>query len=324
MSELTSKPNDFKIGLFVIGAAALLLTALCVFGATRFFEPKSVEETYVTGDVGGLKEGAPVLLRGVAVGEVTRIDFSWNLYGRSEPRYVVVQFELRRNVSLVPPGQAFARHLQEEVSRGLRARIKSQGLVGATVVSLEYLDPKEYPPVPVPWTPRRNYIPAAPGQFSQMLASLETTISHVQQLDLQGLAQSVQRDLDAVERVVNHVDQMNFAAFGTNANALLTELRAASTQLRSLIGVTNGQTGATIGDVAAQTKDLLDQLRQSGDRINRILANLDTASINHTVENAQRATRELDEVLRQLKTYPSGVLFGKPPPPARSVEQSRR
>ena len=38
----------------------------------KFFEGKTLQETYVAGTVEGLRSGAPVLLRGVPVGEGTR------------------------------------------------------------------------------------------------------------------------------------------------------------------------------------------------------------------------------------------------------------
>jgi phospholipid/cholesterol/gamma-HCH transport system substrate-binding protein len=323
MSDRT-KPNDFKIGIFVVIGLALLLAGLCIFGGSRLFERKSIEETYVSGSVGGLKEGSPVLLRGVPVGEVTRIQFSWNLYNRPEPRYVVVEFAVRGDVFLAAPRHGLAERLQEEVDRGLRARIKSQGLVGATIVSLEYLDPKEYPPLSLPWRPQHNYIPAAPGEFKEMLASVQKTLSRVEELDLGGVVQLVKTDLGAVDRLVNHVDEVRFAAIETNANALLSELRNTSRQLQGLIGTNRGPAAANVADVTAQTKELLARLTTTTENLNRIMASLDPNSINQSVENAQRATRELDEVLRKFKTYPSGALFGKPPPPARSVEPAYR
>jgi phospholipid/cholesterol/gamma-HCH transport system substrate-binding protein len=83
---MSAKPNDFKLGLFALIGIVLLLAALVLFGALKILHGKTTEETYVTGDVSGLKSGAPVLLRGVTVGEVKSINFSWNVYHRPEPR----------------------------------------------------------------------------------------------------------------------------------------------------------------------------------------------------------------------------------------------
>ncbi len=96
-------PIRFLVVEGILGT--LLLAAMVVFGSSRFFEGRMIEETYVDGSVEGLREGAPVLLRGVPVGEVRRINVSWNVYGRPEPQYVVVEFAVRPSVSVVPPGR---------------------------------------------------------------------------------------------------------------------------------------------------------------------------------------------------------------------------
>src|SRR5512135_975263 len=99
------KTNDFKLGLFVLVGIGLLLGAIFIFEGSRLLESKIVGETYVTGNVEGLKSGAQVTLRGVPVGEVTRINFTWNVYRRPEPRYVYVEFTVHSDVSLVLPGR---------------------------------------------------------------------------------------------------------------------------------------------------------------------------------------------------------------------------
>ncbi|HWI57764.1 MAG TPA: MlaD family protein, partial [Bacillota bacterium] len=255
---MTAKPNDFKLGLFVLGGIGLLLAALFVFGASKFFEGKTVEETYVADEVEGLKVGAPVLLRGVPVGEVTRINFSWNVYHRAEPRYVVVEFEVGNKVSLVPPGSGYAERVQEQVAQGLRARIKSQGLAGATILSLEYVkNPADFPPLPAPWTPRHIYIPSAPGRFSQIIASLETISGNLKEINFQRIGTQVQQDLATVETLLNHFDQANVAGLSTNLNALVTDLRGVSTRLQAFVGQTNEPASANLQKISADADKIL-------------------------------------------------------------------
>jgi ABC-type transporter Mla subunit MlaD len=322
---MKTRTNDFKIGVFVLVGIGLLLGALFIFGASKIFEGKTVEETYIAGDVGGLKVGALVTLNGVPVGEVTKINFSWNVYHRPEPRYVVIEFEVHNRVSLVPPGKDFARHVQEEINKGLRARIKSQGLAGATVVSLEYLDPAEHPPLKVPWKPRHIYIPSAPGQFSEIISAVDKTMSKVKQIDFQKIGELVQGDLAAAEKLLKHLDQANLNQAGTNMNALITDLRGVSAQLKSFIGQTNRtEQTANLEKISKNADDVLLELHTTVGRLNEVLTKFDAASLNQTLKNMQRATQSLDDAVRQFKQYPSGALFGKPPPPARSVESPKQ
>jgi hypothetical protein len=47
---------------------------------------------------------------------------------------------------------------------------------------------------------------------------------------------------------------------------------------------------------------------------------LDVRAINETLNHTRRATDALGDVLRNLSEHPSGVLFGRPPPPAKSLK----
>src|SRR5689334_6219100 len=160
------KINEFKLGLFILTGLVILAAGIVGFGAARSFEKTTLEETYVTGNVDGLAVGAPVTLRGVRVGKVTRIDFTWNTYPQTEPRYVLIEFEVRNSVARERPSQSRSELFAAEVKQGLRARVKAAGFLGTSFLSLEYVDPHYYPTLPVPWRPRYSYVPSAPSQLS--------------------------------------------------------------------------------------------------------------------------------------------------------------
>lgn len=336
---MNTRGGDFKLGLFVVIGIVLLLIALFVFGASRFFQRKTVAETYVAGSVEGLKTGAQVTLRGVPVGEVTRINFSWNIYHFSKPRYVVVQFTMANDVALVPPGPRFVKQMQAEIRRGLRARIKSQGLTGVTLLSLEYVQhPAEHPPLPFPWKPHHLYIPSAPGQFTEIMTSVKDIMANLKQLNFQQLSGALQRDLAAGERLLARFNQANvagvttnvdalvteFRGIGRNVDTLVTELRFLSARMQDFIGpAPQPDQAENLRQVIAHADQVLTRLRTTIDRLDAMAANLDTAALNQTLENARRASASLDQVLRQLKEYPSGFIFGHPPPPAKDVERPR-
>ena len=285
---MSTATNHFKLGLFTLCGLAILIAGILAFGARSYFEPTSLFETYVEGDVTGLAVGSPVELRGVQVGKVRRISFSWSEYQQTTPSYVVVEFEMRNDVTPLPPGEARSEMLESAVKRGLRARLKSQGVTGTSILSLEYLSPDENPPVQVPWTPKHTYIPAAPGQLGELLASIEKTLRNVEELNFSNINQLVQSDLKSAGQVLDHVNQVDFGGLGTNANSLLTESRATISQLQPA------------------------------------LANIDFNALNQTLANAQRTLRDLDDVVAELKTYPSGFLFGSPPPPVKEVQPSAK
>jgi ABC-type transporter Mla subunit MlaD len=284
---MSTPTNNFKLGLFTLFGLAILIAGILAFGARNYFEPTSMYETYIEGDVAGLVVGSAVELRGVRVGKVTHINFSWSEYQETQPDYVVVEFEIRDDVTPLPPGKARSELLQTAISHGLRARLKSQGVTGTSFLSLENVNPDENPPAQVPWTPKYIYIPAAPSQFGELLTSLEKSLHNVEHLDFSNINQLVQGDLQSVGQVLDKVNQVDFGNLGTNASSLLTESRATVAQLQPA------------------------------------LANIDFNALNQTLANAQRTIRDMDDVLTELKSYPSGFLFGNPPPPVKVVQPEK-
>ena len=309
MNKLT---NNFKLGLFTLGGLALLVAGILAFGARSYFVPTSVFETYVAGDVTGLAVGSPVELRGVRVGKVRNIDFSWNEYGEAQPSYVVVEFEMRNDVTPLRPGAARSEMLQSAISRGLRARLKGQGITGTSLLSLEYLNPAENPP-------------AAPGLLSELLASIERSLRNVERLDFGALNQLLQSDLKSAGEVLDRAKQVEFGTLSTNANSLLTELRGSNTKLQSFI-VNADETvrRMKLEKVARDLDGLLGDLRETVAGLKPGLTNIDFDALNQTLGNAHRTLGDLDDVLLELKQYPSGFLFGNPPSHVKELQPTAR
>src|SRR6266404_194873 len=322
MNKLT---NNFKLGLFTLGGLLLLVAGVLAFGARSYFVRTSVFETYVAGDVPGLAVGSPVELRGVRVGKVRKIDFSFNEYEQTDPSYVVVEFEMRDEVTPLPPGAARSEMLQSAIKRGLRALLKIQGITVTSLLSLEYLDPTENPPAQVPWKPKHIYIPAAPGQLGELLASIERSLRNVERLDIGALSHLLQSDLKSVGQVLDRAKEVDFGALSTNANSLLTELRCSNTKLQSFIVNADGTLERMKLEKLSQDLDgLLGEVRETVAGLKPGLVNIDFDSLNQTLANAHRTLDNLDDVLLELKQYPSGFLFGNPPFPVKEVQPSTR
>ena len=96
---MSLKANYFKLGLFVIGALVSGVILLIVIGSGRWFQPKLTIESYFNESVQGLDIGSKLKYRGVAIGEVTRIGFTYNKYQQEIPslqryRYVLVEAQI--------------------------------------------------------------------------------------------------------------------------------------------------------------------------------------------------------------------------------------
>ena len=311
---MSAKINNFKIGLFTFIGVGLVVTGLLVFGVWSNLKKSSLFETYVNTDVSGLSVGSAVELRGVRVGKVTSIGFSWNEYQDASPGYVVVVFEINDDVSILPPGPERNQRLQEAIDHGLRARPKAQGVTGTCIMSLEYLNPAENPPLEVPWTPRHTYVPSAPGLIGDLLVSMREALHKLDQVDALALDHLAEGDLKSVGQLLGRVERMDLEGLSTNANALVTELRSSNAKLQSFLADTDNTMKKMQLDKLARDADAMISALEPG------LANLDFEALNRTLDNASRTLHEADDVLFELKQYPSGFILGQPPVPIKNVQ----
>ena len=318
---MSTPTNNFKIGLFTLAGLLIIIVALLIFGARSYFQPNTTFETYFVGDVAGLAVGSTVELRGVRVGKVKKINFSWVEYTDTDPSYIVVVFEMRNDFTPLPPGKARDEMIDLVIQRGLRARLKSQGVTGNSILSLEYLDPAANPIPKFPWTPANKYIPAAGSQFGALLTSLEKTLHNVQSIDFSNINQLVQYDLKSAGRVLDHAGQIDFNGISTNANLLLAGLRDSNDRLKALLGHTDDAvTRMKLQKLSGDVDDLVAQLQTTVAGLQRNLANVDFDALNQILENGRHALQTMDDVLSQLKQYPSGFIFGSPPPAVPNVQ----
>ena len=70
---MSARANPTTIGVFVIGAVALAIVVVLVFGSGTMFSKKERYVIFFSDSVNGLSVGAPVQMRGVKIGEVKSI-----------------------------------------------------------------------------------------------------------------------------------------------------------------------------------------------------------------------------------------------------------
>jgi phospholipid/cholesterol/gamma-HCH transport system substrate-binding protein len=313
--------NNFKLGLFTLGGVALLIVGILAFGARSYLVPMSRFETYIEGDVTGLAVGSAVELRGVRVGKVTGIDFSWTEYQPTQPSYIVVDFEMRNDIASGSHDAARNDLLQAAIKRGLRARVKAKGITGTSILSLEYVDPEENPPAQVSWTPKHTYIPSAPGEFGELLASVQKSLHNLESLNFNALNQLLLGDLKSAGQVLDNARQFNFGELSTNANTLLADLGSSNTKLKSLLQDTDDTVQKVkLERLTGDLDSLVGQLHDVVARVEPGVASIDFNALNQTLTNTRQTIRDMDDVLAQLKRYPSGFLFSEPPKPLKGVE----
>lgn len=319
---MSVKTHHFRIGLFVLAGAALFVAALFAIGLKAFFGKRDIFETYVTGKVENLSVGAPVKLRGVAIGKISSIDFVGAEYPDYKEQYILIQFEVPRGTVWSAATNDVQKLIDTEVAHGLRARVHGQGFLGADILALEYVDPQLYPCEPVPWTPKHYYIPSAPSQLNRVIDSLEKTLRHAENLDLTDLVDRASRLVDAANRLAGNLNQVDFKELDTNALSLIVDFRETAHGLqKTLADAQTAINGADLPAVSRDTTALLAKLSSTATDLRKVLAGVDTGELNSSLANVRAATDELIVLIHDLEQRPSSLLFSRSPHPLPQVEK---
>ena len=125
-----SKPaNKTMIGVFVVGAVVLAVIAIVLFGSGRFFKKTDTWLTFFGGSVRGLGVGAPVVFRGVQVGQVTDIIVGFDSAKLEVLIPVLFETDPQRFKDIGSPVETEALDMHNAlIDRGLRSQLQMQSL----------------------------------------------------------------------------------------------------------------------------------------------------------------------------------------------------
>jgi len=348
---MSQRANYFKLGLFVIGGIVAGVLVLVIIGSGRWFERKVIIETYFKESVQGLDLGSKLKYRGVTIGEVTRITFTYTKYQQDLPitqreRYVMVEAQVQPRLL---GGRAAAgdmtnpENAQMEVDKGLRLRLAQQGITGLAYLEMDYVEPA--PPVlPINWVPENVYIPSAPSTVTAIVNAAQDIMEKLHRLDFEATVARIDKLLDTTnERIASvdvkklqqradvtlaklesTLDQLQAKKLSDEASALLTELCQSNAELKKTLA--NPALQKIPEDTAAamqRVKELvsdpkLQRTITSLDRImgrfDRIFGSTDT-DLATSIENLRQITDNLRDLTEETKRYPASVIFGGPPAP---------
>ena len=182
-----SKVSPRVIGAFVVGGIAIVIAGVLFFGGGKVFQEKTPYVIFFEGSVQGLHAGAPVVFRGVQVGQVAKVEA---LYDPTQVTiHVKVLVELVRDTVQVT-AEVRQRSPQEVVEmlvqQGLRASLQLQSFVTQLLlVNLDF-----YPDTPIQrlgFDPTYPELPAVPSQIEQLLGNVQQAVAELGKLPLEAL-----------------------------------------------------------------------------------------------------------------------------------------
>ena len=188
--RMSMRANPAVIGAFVVGAVVLLLVALLVWGGTGLFRTKLDYVLFFDSAVTGLNKGAPVLARGVKVGEVTDVQLRWGTPLIAV--YIALEPEAVKGTAKGGPAQAIERAVRED---GLRAQLRMQSFVtGVLYVALDVRP--DTPIVLRGLDPQVPELPTIPTDIEVWTAKLERFADKIEKVPLDHIGQTTAAILD--------------------------------------------------------------------------------------------------------------------------------
>lgn len=264
---MTRKPSKTLIGVFVLGALALIVAGIMTFGAGQYFSRQPTFVMFFDGSVKGLNVGASVVFKGVNVGRVTDISLLYNPEGHSVQIPVLVEIDphsiVRGNGQADP--NDFIRLL---VDQGLRAQLQLQNLLtGQLIIELDFHPDR--PPRMVASDIRYPQIPTIPSSLEQLTRTIE-------KLPVEELVTKLISAIEGVEKAVTSPE----------LTQSIRSLNLAINDVRTLVQNIDSNIEPISSDIRGTLEDSR-KLVQGFDR--------HAASLQESIDRASDATRKAME-----------------------------
>jgi paraquat-inducible protein B len=259
---VSERANPTLIGAFLLGAIALVVAGLMVFGGGRFFTETVTYVAYFPETISGLNDGAPVNFRGVKVGTVRRIEVQFDAQDLSVkiPVYLRLEHRRIREIGGTIPEIDF---IPELIERGLRAQLQLQSIVtGQLSIQLDILPdrPARYVD-PVGEFPEMPTIPSSMQEFTETMESLS----------IQDMVNDAHQVLAGLKKLVNSPD---LAELLTGVNEFVNS--------GELLGIIN-HTNEAIDDVQALVSNIDGRVGSLSTS-----AEFTLAEVNETLDGVQK------------------------------------
>ena len=253
--------------------------------------------------VRGLAVGAPVDLRGVTVGEVTKIDVALDPKRSEFSIPVEIQFypehlfDLERNKTQEITPQALAAKsralLDDLVAHGFRAQIKSGSLLtGQLYVGLDFV-PKARP-AKIDWSAAPPRFPTVPGSMEKLQKNLIEIVQKIEKLPLDQLAGDAGKTMRSLDATLKSADQL----LKNMDKSVIPEARSALVESRH-----------ALDDV----RKTLAEARKTLGGANEVLSADAPAQIDlrDTLREVSRAAQSLRVLGDYLEQHPESLIRGK-------------
>jgi len=302
---MSKKASKTAIGGFVLGALALIVVAVLIFGSGKFLVKKQPYVMYFEGSVRGLNIGAPLVFRGVKIGSVTRIQLLANTDDLSFTIPVFVESEQRHftltgneTLDLSPRAQ-----LELLVERGMRAQLIKQSMVtGQLIVELDF-----HPDKPAKLVAGDDeYL-----EIPTITSGMDDLVKQIEKAPIQEILNKVLSAVDGIEKAINSKEVKeslrSLEQTVKNLNKLVLNIDSRIEPLVSTVEETVKDYGKLARNVDRQVKPVLSGIAKTEGHANKLVKNVDAqvtrlgSSIDETAKSASAALVEATKTLNTIE-----------------------
>ncbi len=322
MSKQASKT---LIGGFVLGAIALVVIGVLIFGSGRFLKERNTYVLFFDGSLKGLNVGSSVVFRGVKIGTVTDVkcyvdpkELSFSI-----PVFIEVEPDRFSRLGKDPGIHTPENAIELLVARGLRAQLEMQSLVtGKLMVSLDFHPDKpaklvgldmgyqEIPTIPTSLEEIAKRVEKIPVEeiFKKLLSAVEGIEKVVNSPDIIEAVQSFNQTMDASRNLVENIDKkVGPLASGIQATVKDTRklVNNADSRFASLASSIDN-TAKAAESVVMQAAKTLETLENTAGDDSTVLYEL-----NNALRELASGARSIRVLADYLNRHPESLLYGK-------------
>jgi len=331
---MNKKISPTLIGVFVIGAVALIVIAILVFGSGRLFRKSKDFVLYFDNSVNGLRIGAPVKIKGVEVGSVK--DIRLQLERNKEPKIPVIieldleKFSERGAISAAATAMDPEALNKAIVDRGLRGQLEMESLVtGLLFIALDFFPGT---PITLVQSTKGDYkypeIPTLPTSLEQAKGAVMRVISKLEDIDFKELGANLEATLKGLNRTVNSpeiqsvlrslaqvIPKIDTAV--VSFNKLANDVDVKFSSLSDNLGQTSDATREAMQAAAITLKQTDGALKAAEAALINVNGIVDQDSptfyeLRRSLREVASAARSLRLLSNSIERNPRALIFGKP------------
>ncbi|MEA3230947.1 MAG: MlaD family protein [Thermodesulfobacteriota bacterium] len=273
---MSNKSSTTLIGAFVVAAVVLATAGITILGGGKFLSKSKTYIMYFEGSLKGLSVGAPVVWRGVKIGQVADIHLQYDPEALKARIPVFVKVDQEK--FYLPEGQVWKETDTDDlpmlIERGFGAQLQTQSFVtGQLQIAVDFYPdqkprlsgtPSEYPE-----------IPTIPTEFEK-LKDIFT------KLPIEEILNKLMDTLAGIDRIVNAPELM----------ATLKDLELTVRDVRTLLQASSQWVDTIGADAHASLGDIQGLVRKTGSQIDLVAKNA-----NSVLNDASKALRQSERTL---------------------------